>query len=89
MKIKEIMNIAINEIKCCPNENRLILFCRDGVQRMVDVFSETIIMRYIGSLNFNHLIRGCLSNDGRTLYAGSEDGIVHVWNVDTGNNTYF
>ena len=42
MKIKEIMNIAINEIQCCPNDRlingSLILFCRDGVQRMVDIF---------------------------------------------------
>lgn len=37
MKIKEISNIAINEIKFCANNSRLILFCRDGVQRMVDV----------------------------------------------------
>lgn len=84
MKIKEIMNIAINEIKCCPNESKLILFCRDGVQRMVNIFSETITMRYIGSLNFNHLIRGCLSTDGKFLFAGSEDSIVHCWNVNTG-----
>lgn len=48
------------------------------------VNSETITMRYIGSLNFNHLIRGCLSTDGKFLFAGSEDAIVHVWNVDTG-----
>lgn len=51
---------------------------------MAFVNSETITMRYIGSLNFNHLIRGCLSTDGKFLFAGSEDAIVHVWNVDTG-----
>ena len=39
MKIKEITNLAINEIQCCPNDSRfVILFCRDGVQRMVDIF---------------------------------------------------
>lgn len=37
LKLKEINNIAINELQAHPvGSNRLILFCRDGVQRMVD-----------------------------------------------------
>jgi WD40 repeat protein len=37
LKLKEINNIAINELHPYPvGANRLLLFCRDGVQRMVD-----------------------------------------------------
>lgn len=37
LKLKEINNIAINELQPHPvGANRLLLFCRDGIQRMVD-----------------------------------------------------
>lgn len=43
-----------------------------------------VVREYTGSQNFSHLIRGSLSSCGNFIFIGSDDGVVHVWDSDTG-----
>jgi len=54
--------------------------------QIITYFRELVVRRYTGSLNFHHLIRGTISPCGRLIFNGSEDGVVHVWNSETGKS---
>ncbi|RWS05523.1 jouberin-like protein, partial [Dinothrombium tinctorium] len=88
IRLKELHNVPINSIKIHPFGNKLIVYCRDGIQRVIDYKLEIVVQRCYGTLNARHLIRGCISPCGKYLFAGSEDGMVHVWNTDTGDKIY-
>ena len=42
--------------------------------------------RYIGSNNFKEHVRSTLSPCGSFMFSGSEDGLVHVWDTETGKH---
>lgn len=48
-----------------------------------------VVREYTGSQNFSHLIRGSLSPCGNFIFIGSDDGVVHVWDADTGMYAIF
>ena len=48
-------------------------------------YSDTIMCKYIGALNFREHIRSTLTPCGSFVFSGSEDGQGYVWNAESGS----
>jgi WD40 repeat protein len=44
-----------------------------------------MMTRYIGANNFKEHVRSTMSTCGSFVFSGSEDGLVYVWDTETGN----
>ena len=51
-------------------------------------FSERVMQKYIGALNFREQIRSSITPCGSFVFAGSEDNFAYAWNTDTGRVLY-
>jgi jouberin len=49
------------------------------------IFSFSMMTRYIGANNFKEHVRSTMSTCGSFVFSGSEDGLVYVWDTETGN----
>ena len=49
------------------------------------VFSFSMMTRYIGANNFREHVRSTMTTCGSFVFSGSEDGLVYVWDTETGN----
>jgi hypothetical protein len=75
---------AINCLRIDRTGKKLAVLARDNCIRLFDSDRWTIIQRFSGLRCTNQHIRCDLSPDGKYIMSGSEDGLVHVWNVDSG-----
>lgn len=85
IKDPEIKDCIISSVNLHPNGRKVLVHTRDSVTRMLDLRSFTVMNRYIGSNNFKEHIRSTLSTCGSFVFSGSEDGLVHVWDTETGD----
>lgn len=53
------------------------------------VFSFSMMTRYIGANNFREHVRSTMTTCGSFVFSGSEDGLVYVWDTETGNPARF
>ena len=47
-----------------------------------------MMTRYIGANNFKEHVRSTMSTCGSFVFSGSEDGLVYVWDTETGNPSH-
>ena len=56
----------------------------DPTIKLYIIFSYGILKTYIGGTNFKEHIHCCFSVCGTFVFCGAENGLVHVWNTETG-----
>ena len=49
-------------------------------------FSDGVLKTYLGGMNFKEYIRSTMSPCGSYVFCGSENGLVNVWQTETGKN---
>ncbi|GJQ71199.1 hypothetical protein Trydic_g1096 [Trypoxylus dichotomus] len=86
IKLPELNNTLINQIALHRKERKLVVHARDSVIRIVDVKNECILNWLEGALNIKVRTLCCISSCGSYVMCGSDNGIMHVWNVDTGKS---
>lgn len=47
------------------------------------------VKKYTGAINYRERIYSTFTPCGNFIFAGSEDGMVYVWNTDTGEDRVF
>lgn len=52
--------------------------------KVLSYFSQRVMQKYIGALNFRERIRSAVTPCGSFVFGGSEDNFAYVWNTDTG-----
>ncbi|XP_069701655.1 jouberin-like [Periplaneta americana] len=83
--IRELRDTVINSLNIHPGGRRLLAHARDSRLRMLDIATASVIQWFNGALNHRVQTSACTSPCGGMVLAASEDGTVHVWNADTGD----
>uniref|UniRef100_G1NX70 Jouberin n=1 Tax=Myotis lucifugus TaxID=59463 RepID=G1NX70_MYOLU len=83
IKESEFKGIPINYLEVHPNGKRLLIHTKDSTLRIMDL-RILAARKFVGAANYREKIHSTLTPCGTFLFAGSEDGIVYVWNPETG-----
>ncbi|XP_022247251.1 jouberin-like isoform X2 [Limulus polyphemus] len=85
VNLPELKGVPLNSLSLHPSRRKLLVSCRDGSLRLIDMNVDIVVQHFTGIVNFHHLLRACLSPCGGLVFSGGEDGPVHVWNTNTGD----
>ncbi|XP_066915378.1 jouberin-like [Clytia hemisphaerica] len=88
VELEELKRVSINSLTLHPNQLKLLVHARDSILRMLDLRSDGILKTYVGGMNFKEYIRSTLSPCGSYVFCGAENGLVNVWNTETGQQVY-
>ncbi|XP_032015434.1 jouberin isoform X1 [Hylobates moloch] len=83
IKETEFKGIPISYLEIHPNGKRLLIHTKDSTLRIMDL-RMLVARKFVGAANYREKIHSTLTPCGTFLFAGSEDGIVYVWNPETG-----
>ncbi|XP_011946984.1 PREDICTED: jouberin isoform X15 [Cercocebus atys] len=83
IKETEFKGIPISYMEVHPNGKRLLIHTKDSTLRIMDL-RILVARKFVGAANYREKIHSTLTPCGTFLFAGSEDGIVYVWNPETG-----
>nr|XP_020016470.1 jouberin isoform X1 [Castor canadensis] len=83
IKETEFKGIPISYLKVHPNGKRLLIHTKDSTLRIMDL-RILAARKFVGAANYREKIHSTLTPCGTFLFAGSEDGVVYVWNPETG-----
>lgn len=83
IKESEFKGIPISYLEVHPNGKRLLIHTKDSTLRIMDL-RILAARKFVGAANYREKIHSTLTPCGTFLFAGSEDGIVYVWNPETG-----
>ncbi|XP_063487328.1 jouberin isoform X8 [Symphalangus syndactylus] len=83
IKETEFKGIPISYLEIHPNGKRLLIHTKDSTLRIMDL-RILVARKFVGAANYREKIHSTLTPCGTFLFAGSEDGIVYVWNPETG-----
>ncbi|XP_055982182.1 jouberin [Sorex fumeus] len=83
IKESEFKGIPINYLEVHPNGKRLLIHTKDSTLRIMDL-RLLAARKFVGAANYREKIHSTLTPCGTLLFSGSEDGIVYVWNPETG-----
>ncbi|XP_014441705.1 jouberin isoform X3 [Tupaia chinensis] len=83
IKETEFKGIPISYLEVHPNGKRLLIHTKDSTLRIMDL-RILVARKFVGAANYREKIHSTLTPCGTFLFAGSEDGIVYVWNPETG-----
>ncbi|KAK2496056.1 hypothetical protein MC885_001042 [Smutsia gigantea] len=83
IKESEFKGIPISYLEVHPNGKRLLIHTKDSTLRIMDL-RILAARKFVGAANYQEKIHSTLTPCGTFLFAGSEDGIVYVWNPETG-----
>ncbi|XP_077632179.1 jouberin isoform X4 [Crocuta crocuta] len=83
IKESEFKGIPISYMEVHPNGKRLLIHTKDSTLRIMDL-RILAARKFVGAANYREKIHSTLTPCGTFLFAGSEDGIVYVWNPETG-----
>ena len=81
----ELKMSTINTLCLHPAGQKLLVHSRDSMIRMLDLRSYGIMRKYAGGSNFKEHIHATLSTCGSFVFCGTEEGVAHVWNTETGD----
>ncbi|KAF4024596.1 hypothetical protein G4228_016572 [Cervus hanglu yarkandensis] len=84
IKESEFKGIPISYLEVHPNGKRLLIHTKDSTLRIMDL-RILAARKFVGAANYREKIHSTLTPCGTFLFAGSEDGIVCVWNPETGD----
>ncbi|VDN19377.1 unnamed protein product [Dibothriocephalus latus] len=82
----DIDHRGITSIEIHPSVNRILVQARDSYLVMLDVQSGVVMAQFPGIINPLEFMRSRISPCGVFVFSGSEDGSLHVWNSETGEN---
>ncbi|XP_032015519.1 jouberin isoform X6 [Hylobates moloch] len=82
IKETEFKGIPISYLEIHPNGKRLLIHTKDSTLRIMDL-RMLVARKFVGAANYREKIHSTLTPCGTFLFAGSEDGIVYVWNPET------
>ncbi|KAM4865886.1 jouberin isoform 3-T3 [Thomomys bottae] len=83
IKETEFKGIPINYLEVHPSGKRLLIHTKDSTLRIMDL-RILAARKFVGAANYREKIHSTLTPCGSFLFSGSEDGIVYVWNPETG-----
>lgn len=83
IKESEFKGIPISYLEVHPNGKRLLIHTKDSTLRIMDL-RILAARKFVGAANYREKIHSTLTPCGTFLFAGSEDGVVFVWNPETG-----
>ncbi|XP_012274362.1 jouberin [Orussus abietinus] len=86
IRIKELEGVAINTIVLHPLGSRLLVHSRNSELRMLDLATGVVLRRYEGLNNRRIQTAARVSPCGGLVFCGGEDGVLNVWNVETGKH---
>ncbi|XP_018323401.2 jouberin-like isoform X2 [Agrilus planipennis] len=84
--LAEIRGTIINQILLNDKETKLLIHARDSVLRLVDLKSLCILQRFTQALNNTVQTFCTFCNCSRYVFCSSENGFIHVWNVNNGHS---
>ncbi|CAH2250341.1 jouberin isoform X1 [Pelobates cultripes] len=80
----DLKGVPVNHLEVHPNGRRLLVHAKDSTLRVMDL-RILAAKKYIGATNYREKIHSSFTPCGTFVFAGSEDGIVYVWNTETGD----
>ncbi|XP_036024796.1 jouberin isoform X4 [Onychomys torridus] len=83
IKETEFRGVPISHLEVHPNGKRLLIHTKDSTLRIMDL-RILAARKFVGAANYREKIHSTLTPCGTFLFSGSEDGIVYVWNPETG-----
>nr|XP_039323694.1 jouberin isoform X2 [Saimiri boliviensis boliviensis] len=83
IKETEFKGVPISYLEVHPNGKRLLIHTKDSTLRIMDL-RILVARKFVGAANYREKIHSTLTPCGTFLFGGSEDGIVCVWNPETG-----
>ncbi|XP_045150448.1 jouberin isoform X2 [Echinops telfairi] len=83
IKESEFKGVPISYLEVHPNGKRLLIHTKDSALRIMDL-RILAARKFVGAANYREKLHSTLTPCGTFLFAGSEDGIVYVWNPETG-----
>ncbi|XP_012578141.1 PREDICTED: jouberin isoform X2 [Condylura cristata] len=83
IKESEFRGIPISYLEVHPSGKRLLIHTKDSTLRIMDL-RLLAARKFVGAANYREKIHSTLTPCGTFLFAGSEDGMVYVWNPETG-----
>ncbi|KAL6039261.1 hypothetical protein STEG23_024154 [Scotinomys teguina] len=83
IKETEFRGVPISYLEVHPNGKRLLIHTKDSTLRIMDL-RILAARKFVGAANYREKIHSTLTPCGTFLFSGSEDGIVYVWNPETG-----
>ncbi|XP_052607113.1 jouberin isoform X1 [Peromyscus californicus insignis] len=83
IKETEFRGVPISHLEVHPNGKRLLIHTKDSTLRIMDL-RILAARKFVGAANYREKIHSTFTPCGTFLFSGSEDGIVYVWNPETG-----
>ena len=84
---KDLEHDTINKIILIPTQTKsFLIHSRDNCIRLINISKEKpqVNLRYFGSKCTKTNIKSTVSPDGSYILSGSEEGIPHIWSLDSG-----
>eukprot|EP01125_Pyxidicula_operculata_P003457 TRINITY_DN1433_c0_g1_i1.p1 TRINITY_DN1433_c0_g1~~TRINITY_DN1433_c0_g1_i1.p1 ORF type:complete len:511 (-),score=88.21 TRINITY_DN1433_c0_g1_i1:58-1590(-) len=84
--ISDLHKGQITSVSLSPDGKSLLTTARDGILKLIDLKSYEVKSTFKDDAYKNTIgcSRVCWSPDGKYVSAGSDDGIVCIWSVDSG-----
>ncbi|XP_005361015.1 jouberin isoform X1 [Microtus ochrogaster] len=83
IKETEFRGVPISYLEVHPSGKRLLIHTKDSTLRIMDL-RILAARKFVGAANYREKIHSTLTPCGTFLFSGSEDGVVYVWNPETG-----
>ncbi|XP_066214133.1 jouberin-like isoform X2 [Saccopteryx leptura] len=83
IKESELKGVPITYLEVHPNGKRLLIHTKDSTLRIMDL-RILAAKKFVGAANYQEKIYSTFTPCGTFLFAGSEKGMVCVWNLETG-----
>ncbi|XP_066104536.1 jouberin [Saccopteryx bilineata] len=83
IKESDFKGVPISYLEIHPKGKRLLIHTKDSTLRIMDL-RILAAKKFVGAANYQEKIHSTFTPCGTFLFAGSEEGLVYVWNPETG-----